>query len=182
MDRFGRRILLIGSAITTSASLAALGIFFSLQKHWGDAEASEQLGWLPLVSLMAFFVTYSAGMSNVPFIIMGEMFPSRFRSLLGGISSSFNLFCTFVTVRFFPDMLKGLGKDGTFYFFTGCTLFSAIFVYFYLPETKGKTLEDMEQLFTSETRNRLKKNNLTKTDSTRAFHAPVNESNNEERS
>lgn len=82
------------------------------------------------------------------------MFPSCYRSLLGAISSSFHLFCTFVMVRFFPDMLRNLGKDGTFYFFTGCTLFSAIFVYIWLPETKGKTLEEMEQLFKSKRHHR----------------------------
>jgi len=45
-------------------------------------------------------------------------------------------------------MLETIGEDGTFFFFTTCTLFSIIFVYFLLPETKGKTLEDMEKLFT----------------------------------
>ena len=149
VDRCGRRVLFLSSAITTSVPLAAMGTFFYFQRQWGDAEASKSLGWLPLVSLIVFFVTYSGGMSNVPFIIMGEMFPSRFRPLLGAISSSFNLFCLFLTVYFFPDMLKGRGKDGTFYFYTGCTLASVVFVYFLLPETKGKTLEEMELLFES---------------------------------
>ena len=124
-----------------------MGTFFYFQRQWGDKEATRHLGWLPLVSLIVFFITYSGGMSNVPFIIMGEMFPTQFRSLLGAITSSFHLFCTFVAVYFFPNMLKAMGKDGTFYFFTGCTLLSAVFVYFLLPETKGKTLEEIEQLF-----------------------------------
>ncbi|KAK4011374.1 hypothetical protein OUZ56_020488 [Daphnia magna] len=149
VDRCGRRMLYIVSAITTSIPLTAMGTFFYFQHQWGDQEATDYFGWLPLVSLMVFFITYSGGISNVPFIIMGEMFPLRYRSLLGGISSSFHLFCTFVVVRFFPDMLREMGKDGTFYFFAGCTLLSAIFVYFLLPETKGKTLEEMEQLFSS---------------------------------
>ena len=126
VDRCGRRVLFLSSAITTAVPLAAMGTFFYFQRQWGDAEASKSLGWLPLVSLIVFFVTYSGGMSNVPFIIMGEMFPSRFRPLLGAISSSFNLFCLFLTVYFFPEMLQGLGKDGTFYFYTGCTLASVV--------------------------------------------------------
>lgn len=142
-------MLYIVSAITTSIPLTAMGTFFYFQHQWGDQEATDYFGWLPLVSLMVFFITYSGGISNVPFIIMGEMFPLRYRTLLGGISSSFHLFCTFVMVRFFPDMLRAMGKGGTFYFFSGCTLLSAIFVYFLLPETKGKTLEELEQLFRS---------------------------------
>jgi facilitated trehalose transporter len=46
-------------------------------------------------------------------------------------------------------MLTGFGKDITFFIFTGCTLTCIVFVYFLLPETKGRTLEDMEQLFSN---------------------------------
>lgn len=149
VDRFGRRVLLLGSAAITSISLAAMGVFFYFQRIWGEADATLHLGWLPLVSLMVFMAAYSCGLSNVPFIVMGELFPTRYRTFLGTISSSFNLIVTLIVVRFFPDMLTGLGKDVTFFVFTGCTLTCIVFVYFLLPETKGKTLEDMEQLFSN---------------------------------
>ena len=148
MDYFGRRVLLLGSSSLTSVSLAAMGTFFYFQRVWGEEKATVDLGWLPLLSLIVFFVAYSVGLSNVPFIVMGEMFPSQFRAVLGTISSSFNLIVTFVVVRFFPDMMQWFGKDVTFFLFTGCTLRSIVFVYFLLPETKGKTMEEIEQLFT----------------------------------
>lgn len=135
------------SAGFTSLSLLSMTLFFYFQRQWGEAEASSTIGWLPLVSLMVFMVAYSGGMGNVPFIIMGEMFPLRFRTVLGAISSFFNLFCTFVVVRSYPDLLSLMGKDGTFGLFTICTLLSILFVYFTLPETKGKALEDIETLF-----------------------------------
>ena len=87
------------------------------------------------------------GFANVPFIIMGELFPSRYRSLLGPISSSFNLLCTFAVVRTFPEMQAALGKYGAFWLFMCCTLLSLLFVYQFLPETKGRTLEDIEHFF-----------------------------------
>lgn len=65
------------------------------------------------------------------------------------MSSSFNLLCGFIVVRFFPVLISAIGRDGTFYLFACCTLFSVAFVYVLLPETKGKTLEDMENLFSS---------------------------------
>ena len=135
------------SAGFTALSLTSMTVFFNLQRRWGEEQASASLGWLPLVSLIVFMVAYSCGLANVPFIIMGEMFPLRFRTALGAISSSFNLLCTFVVVRSYPDMLAAMGKDGTFGLFTGCTLLCIVFVYFTLPETKGKTLEDIETLF-----------------------------------
>lgn len=125
-----------------------MGTYFYMQKLWGEAEASASLGWLPLVSLIVFFTAFSGGFSNVPFIIMGELFPSRYRTILGPITSSFNLLCTFTVVRSFPDMQITLGKYGAFWFFMCCTLISIVFIYFLLPETKGKTLEEIEKLFT----------------------------------
>ncbi len=139
----------MSSAVTSLVPLTAMGTFFYLQRQWGEEATSESLGWLPLVSLIVFFITYSGGVASVPFIIMGEMFPSRFRPLLGAITSSFSLFCLFLTIYFFPVMMDGLGKDGTFFFYAGCTLMSVVFVYFCLPETKGKKLEEIERLFDS---------------------------------
>lgn len=149
VDRCGRRMLLLGSAGVVSLSLASMGTFFYMQHLWGEEAASASLGWLPLLSLIVFFVAFSGGFSNVPFIIMGELFPSRYRTLLGPISSSFNLLCTFTVVRSFPEMQITMGKYGAFWFFMCCTLLSIFFIYFLLPETKGKTLEEIEKLFTN---------------------------------
>ncbi len=118
-----------------------------MQAQWGPALATEKLGWLPLLSLVVFFIAYSGGYSNVPFILMGELFPARYRSILGPLSSSFNLCCTFIVVRSFPVMQISMEKYGAFWFFMCCTLLGIVFVYFLLPETKGKTLEDIEKLF-----------------------------------
>lgn len=147
VDRFGRRILLFTSATFVSISLGLMGVFFYLQELWGEAETTELIGWLPLTSLIVFFMAFSTGFSNVPFIVMGELFPARYRALLGPMSSSFNLLCAFIVVRTFPDMEERMSKHGTFWFFMSCTLASMIFVYFLLPETKGHTLEEIEQFF-----------------------------------
>jgi len=147
VDRFGRRILLFTSATFVSISLGLMGVFFYLQELWGESEATELIGWLPLSSLIVFFIAFSTGFSNVPFIVMGELFPTRYRGLLGPISSSFNLLCTFIVVRTFPDMEERMSVHGTFWFFMCCTLASMVFVYFLLPETKGHTLEEIEQFF-----------------------------------
>ncbi|EFX68179.1 hypothetical protein DAPPUDRAFT_63379, partial [Daphnia pulex] len=114
VDRCGRRMLFIGSAVASPVPLAAMGTFFYFQHKWGDKEATRSLGWLPIVYPVVFFITFSSRMSNVPFIIMGKMFPTENWALL------FHLFFTFVAVFFFRNMLKAMGKDGTFFFYTGC--------------------------------------------------------------
>lgn len=149
MDRFGRRILLLGSGSIVAIAMAAMGTFFYLQREWGEAEATAKIGWLPLVALMVFFVAYSSGYANVPFIIMGEVFPLRYRFILGPAASSFNLLCTFAVVRGFPSLKDAIGADATFWIFMGCTVVSLFFIFFFLPETKGKTLEEIERLFSN---------------------------------
>lgn len=146
VDRFGRRILVLGSAVVVSISLAALGTFFYLKSEWGADEASSTIGWLPLVSLMVFFAAYSCGFANVPYIIMGEMFPLRYRFLLSPSSSGFSLLCTFAVIRSFP-LTFAMSEDGTIWFLMSCTVLSIAFVAIFLPETKGKSLEEIERLF-----------------------------------
>ena len=128
-------------------SLGSMGTFFYYQRQWGEAEATTIIGWLPLVSLMIFFVAYSSGYASVPFIIMGEMLPSRYRNILGPISSSVNVLSAFTSIRSFQTMQHNLGSDGTFWLFMSSTILSLAFIYFLLPETKGKTLEEIEKIF-----------------------------------
>jgi len=124
-----------------------MGTFFYFQRQWGEAEATATIGWLPLVSLMIFFIAYSSGYASVPFIIMGEMLPSRYRNIMGPISSSVNVLTAFTAIQSFPTMQQSLGNDGTFWLFMSSTILSLAIIYILLPETKGKTLEEIEKIF-----------------------------------
>lgn len=138
-----------------------MGTFFYFQSVWGRAQATASLGWLPLLSLIVFIVAYSGGFANVPFILMGELFPLRYRSVLGPMSSSFNLICTFTVVRTFKMMQDTMTKYGAYWFFMCCTLLSIAFVYLLLPETKGKSLEEIEKLFSGKKKDRIVIENFT---------------------
>ena len=69
------------------------------------------------------------------------------RSVLGSLASCFNLLCTFTIIRSFGDMNKSLGEYGTFWFYMCWCIVGMFFVYFFLPETKGKSLDDIERMF-----------------------------------
>jgi facilitated trehalose transporter len=81
VDRAGRRILLLVSGVVMAISLAALGAFFYMVEIYGQ-DVQQTLGWLPLASLILFIIAYSSGFANVPFLIMGELFPAKFRYFL----------------------------------------------------------------------------------------------------
>ena len=78
VDRAGRRVLLLVSGVVMSIALAALGAFFYMREVYGH-DVQVSLGWLPLASLIIFIIAYSSGFANVPFLIMGELFPTKFR-------------------------------------------------------------------------------------------------------
>ncbi|XP_057379573.1 facilitated trehalose transporter Tret1-2 homolog [Daphnia carinata] len=158
VDRIGRRILLIISGVCMAVSLSGLSAFLYLKSAWEElsivdestvAESSvfEELGWLPLLCLMSFIIAYSIGFGAVPQLIMGELFPLEYRHRLGTISASFSLCCTFIVVRAFPEMAATMGLGGVYGLYAACCLMAVVFVAFFLPETKGKTLEEISQFF-----------------------------------
>lgn len=154
VDRAGRRVLLLVSGVVMSIALAALGAFFYMLEVYGQ-DVQVSLGWLPLASLIIFIIAYSSGFANVPFLIMGELFPTKFRSILGSLASCFNLLCTFTIIRSFGDMNKTLGEYGTFWFYMSWCVVGVFFVYFFLPETKGKSFEEIERMFANKKKQEL---------------------------
>lgn len=77
------------------------------------------------------------------------------RSILGSLASCFNLLCTFTIIRSFSDMNKVMGEYGTFWFYMCWCVVGLFFVYFFLPETKGKALEDIERMFANKKKQQL---------------------------
>lgn len=139
-------------------SLASLGIYVTFKNAReeslvvDDVATTEptfqfELGWIPLVCLMSFITAYSIGFGAVPQLVMGELFPQEYRHRLGTISTSFNLCCTFLVVKTFPDMVNVMGLANVYLLYSSFCFLGLFFVGFFLPETKGKTLEEISQLF-----------------------------------
>ncbi|XP_065556870.1 facilitated trehalose transporter Tret1-like isoform X2 [Artemia franciscana] len=145
VDKTGRRKLLLLSSSIMLISLVPISVYFQL-KNVGY-ESIGNIHWIPLVSLIFFMVGFSLGYNTLPYLIMSEILPSKFRNLFSAIIASFNLFCLFLTVFFYPIMVDLVGEHGVFWLYTMCCFISIIFVYFFLPETKGKSLEEIEMMF-----------------------------------
>jgi MFS family permease len=142
VDRLGRRpIMLIGSA-GMGIALVLLGFFFT--KTGGS-------GWELLVCILAYVSFFSVGMGGVYFVVVSEIFPTRIRGTAASLSVVV-LWCgNYLISLLFPFMLAALGNI-TFYVFAFMCLLCFVFVFVFLPETKGKTLEDLEKSFFSEAR------------------------------
>ena len=129
-----------------SLSSASVGAFFYLQLHGAHAAFS----WLPLAGLVLFMVGYSLGFAAVPFVLMGELFPAQHRNQLGAVVSGWNLLHTFLVIKLFTNLEAVVGFHGVFWIYGGVAMASVIYVILFLPETKGKSLEEIEAHFRRE--------------------------------
>ncbi len=127
-------------------SLLCFGGYFFAK----DVSELDPPGWIPLVALMVYVVSFSVGYGPIPWLMMGEIFPGRIRGAAASVSTAFNWSCTFVVTKTFMDLQAALGAHGVFWLFAAVLLASTAFTFFFVPETRGKTLEDIERLYTGE--------------------------------
>ncbi|XP_067642413.1 facilitated trehalose transporter Tret1-2 homolog isoform X2 [Eurosta solidaginis] len=142
VDKLGRRLLLLTSAIIMALSTAAMGVYFYMQDQ--DAESVATLGWLPVVSLCVFIVLFSIGFGPVPWLMMGEVFAADIKGVAGSIAGTMNWTLAFIVTKTFDNLRGSLGGGQTFWLFSGITVVGVFFVYFVVPETKGKSLNEIQ--------------------------------------
>ncbi|XP_037439935.1 putative polyol transporter 1 [Triticum dicoccoides] len=147
-DRLGRRPMLLTSAGGMTVSLLVLGLSLraSPTAHAGGSAA----WWAAATSVTAaaaFMATFSLGFGPVIWMYGSEILPLRLRAQGTGIGTAVNRVMSAVVGMTFISLYEAVGMAGSFYIFAGCAAASWVFVYALLPETKGRTLEEMEALF-----------------------------------
>ncbi|KAJ8709793.1 hypothetical protein PYW08_009797 [Mythimna loreyi] len=142
VDRSGRRILMLVSTAGCALSLAALGIYFYLYDT--GHPAAESLEWMALVSIMLFFLSYFGGFGIIPNTFIGEMFTDTCRGFGGTFTVTIGWVVGFGVQTSFGYMLPALGPYTTFWIFAGFCALAFVFSVFFVPETKGKTLLEIQ--------------------------------------
>ncbi|XP_063242080.1 facilitated trehalose transporter Tret1-like [Bacillus rossius redtenbacheri] len=140
VDRAGRKALLLGSNLTTSACLAVLGLFFHLE---GGGYEVSSLGWVPVVSLCVFVAAFAMGPGTLTFVLVGEIFPPHVKESAVTTCICFLNFVAFLVTRFFMGLVDALGMGGCFWFFAAFCFLSVFFCHFCVPETKNRTIESI---------------------------------------
>ncbi|XP_034948901.1 facilitated trehalose transporter Tret1-2 homolog [Chelonus insularis] len=141
IDKFGRKPLLIISGVAMTLCLSVLGYYFKMKT---DKQDVSSIGWLPLTCLSLFNVVFSVGYGSVPFAVISELFPPETKGVASSLSIMVNWSLVFIVTKFFPSMVKATGPAITFWTFGSMALLSAIFAYVFVPETKGKTLQEIQ--------------------------------------
>lgn len=162
VDRAGRRILLLIGGFGMCICNICLGIYYDLKKQSNststDASSTlqsinhsipaEHITWLAIGGAMLFIILFSLGWGPLPWLLMSEIFPPRAKGLASSICTLTNWLFVFIVTKNFPSMISAFTEQGAFWFFAAFCFLSFVFVYFKVPETKGRTLEDIEYYFT----------------------------------
>ncbi|KAG8447570.1 hypothetical protein GDO86_014900 [Hymenochirus boettgeri] len=161
IDKTGRKVLLLISGVIMAISAAAFAVYFSLttpvinnKPAFLDSPPTmapvgpvDHLAWLALASTGLFIAGFSIGWGPIPWLVMSEIFPLRTRGVASGICVVTNWGCAFLVTKEFHDLMLFLTPYGTYGLFAGFCALNVLFTIFWVPETKGKTLEQIEAHF-----------------------------------
>ncbi|MDX2415818.1 MAG: sugar porter family MFS transporter [Bacteroidales bacterium] len=101
--------------------------------------------WLVLVGIIGFVASFAISLGPVMWVLFSELFPNRVRGLAISLAGFINSGISFIVQLVFPWELANLGNTGTFIIYGAFGLVGLIFIIRYLPETKGKSLEELEE-------------------------------------
>lgn len=147
VDKFGRKVLLIGSAFFMCISGVLLGIYFTLSdRKLVDQTTIDKIGFIPIASLVVFITTFSLGFGPIPWMASSEIMPPEIKSVASSLAAMFNWFLAFVVTRFYNNLVSAIGGDVTFYIFAGVSLVGTVFVFIFVPETKGKSHREVQDI------------------------------------
>ncbi|MFC0392026.1 sugar porter family MFS transporter [Paenibacillus mendelii] len=140
IDKVGRKaLLLVGSSVMTIC-LAVIGIAF---------QTGQPSGPLVLIFILLYVAAFAVSLGPVVWVIMSEIFPNRIRGKATALASMALWAADYVVSQAFPPMLASAGPAITFWIFGIMALITFIFTWRVIPETKNKSLEEIESLWSS---------------------------------
>jgi len=138
VDHWGRRALMIAGALGLSVVYLLVG-----SSYYFNFE-----GISVLVFILAGISVYAMTLAPITWVVLSEIFPNRVRGTAMSLATTSLWTGSFLLVILFPVLNNALGTHGTFWLFAGICFLGFLFILKKLPETKGKTLEEVEELLT----------------------------------
>ncbi|KAM6237547.1 solute carrier family 2, facilitated glucose transporter member 8 isoform 3-T3 [Spheniscus humboldti] len=162
IDKTGRKVLLYISGIIMALSTALFGLYFKMvlpnrnnssnpdvlfNLNSASPGTESSISWLAVVSLGLFVAGFALGWGPVPWLVISEIFPLKARGVSSGACVLTNWVMAFLVTKEFNDFIGFLTSYGTFWLFSAFCCLNVTFTAFYIPETKGQTLEQIEAYY-----------------------------------
>ena len=138
IDRVGRRPLLLVGIAGQILGLIALGAAFHFK------EFSGSMGYIAVSSLVVYVACFAFGLGPVFWLLISEIYPLAVRGAAMSAATVANWAMNLVVAVTFLTLVDAVGHSATFWIYGSITMFAWIFIYKLVPETKGKTLEQIE--------------------------------------
>src|SRR5271166_6275330 len=139
IDRLGRRPLLIAGLIGMGLSLAAVGFAFEQSGKIGGGA-----GVVTLAALVVFIISFAFSLGPVTWTVINEIYPGEVRGRAVAIATAVNWGAAFLVSGFFLSVVKAIGQAYTFWMFAAFCVIGLVWVFVGVPETKGRSLEEIE--------------------------------------
>lgn len=143
-DKIGRRSSMVVSLLTSSIVIAVITVFLYILTEHPEVDISN-FRWVPLVGMILYVVTYSVGLGIVPTLMLGELFSASIKGKGLAILTIVLSIAVSVITKLFQLMEVSFGLYTPFAMFSVCCFVNTFFTYYFVPETKGKTLEEIQQ-------------------------------------
>ncbi len=136
VDNWGRRALLLAGTAGMAVCLTIVGAAF----HFDMAK-----GYLVLIAILAYIAFFAVSLGPLAFVVIAEIFSNRNRGKAMSVSIFFLWISVYVVSQSFPMLLSSIGSDYTFWIYMVMAILAFFFVLKLVPETKGKSLEEIEK-------------------------------------
>ncbi|XP_025831249.1 facilitated trehalose transporter Tret1-like, partial [Agrilus planipennis] len=143
VEKKGKRFLLLISGIGMGIAEGVLGYYFYLKTAGSNV---QPIFWLPVACLIVFILAYCSGFGPLPWAVCAELFTSDVKSSASTATASICWLLGFVLTKYFADVSNAIGISNSFYIFALCCFLAALFVYKLLPETSGKSLQEIQDI------------------------------------
>ena len=146
VDRFGRRPLLLSGLVGMCVSLAAVGASFAALENQPEAATSTTVGGIvTVIALVVFIASFAFSMGPIVWTLISEIYPNRVRGRAISVATAVNWLSAFLVAQFFLSVVDAIGEATTFFLFSLLCVVSFAFVWRLVPETKGRSLEEIQE-------------------------------------
>lgn len=147
IDKAGRRALLMTAGTGMFSALLVLGFYYKFKE-----DGKLPSGKVAIAAVITYVSFFSLGLGAIPWLMMSEIFPARTRGLAASVATCLNWTLSFIITETFGTLKDSIGNAGTFWLFGGVCICGVTFVLTIVPETKGKSLEEIEDYFAGRTK------------------------------
>ncbi|MFF1255498.1 MFS transporter [Streptomyces sp. NBC_00056] len=136
MDRVGRRTLLLTGASAMTVLLVSIGLVF---------RSTHPNAPLLLALILGYVAFFAVSFGTITYVIISEIFPTHIRGVAASIATFALWGGNYLVSQFFPMLVEGIGSSSTFFIFSGISLLALLFAVALVPETKNRSLDEIER-------------------------------------